>query len=69
MAQAFLNMITNTNALRIGDPVIFGGQVDARIKKRDGSDFFVDFGNGIVTMIAINHPLWIICDFRTERLW
>ncbi len=45
----------------------FGGRVNATIKKRDGSDFFVDFGNGITTVIPVNHPLWIICDYRSER--
>jgi len=49
--------------------VRFGGRVTATIKKRDGSDFFVNFGNGITTVIPVNHPLWIICDYRSERLW
>jgi hypothetical protein len=62
-------MITNTNGLRVGDPLIFGGQVNARIANRDGSDFFVDFGNEIITVIPVNHPLWIICDYPSERLW
>ena len=62
-------MITNTNGLRVGDPLIFGGRVNARITERDGPDFFVYFGNGIITVISVNHPLWIICDYRSERLW
>ena len=70
LGQAILFvMIANTNGLRVGDPLIFGGQVNARITKRDGPDFFLDFGNGIITMIPANHPLWIICDYRSERLW
>ena len=70
LGQAILFvMIANTNGLRVGDPLIFGGQVNARITKRDGPDFFVDFGNGIITIIPVNHPLWIICDYRSERLW
>jgi hypothetical protein len=59
----------DANALRIGDSVSFGGRVNARITKRDGPDFLVDFGNGIMTVIPLNHPLWIICDYRSERLW
>jgi len=70
LGQAILFvMIANTNGLRVGDPLIFGGQVNARIKKREGSNFVVDFGNGIITTIAADHPLWIICDYGSERLW
>ncbi len=59
----------NTNALRIGDSLSFGGRVKARITKQDGPDLFVGFGNGIIMVIPVNHPLWIICDYRSERLW
>jgi hypothetical protein len=59
-------MITNTNGLNVGDPLIFGGRVNARITKRDGPDFFVYFGNGIITVIPVNHPLWIICDYGSD---
>ena len=62
-------MITDTNGLRIREPLIFGGQVNARIIHRDGPDFFVDFGNGIITIISVNHPHWIICDYGSYRLW
>jgi hypothetical protein len=62
-------MITDTNRLKVGDPLIFGGQVNARITKQNGPDFYVDFGNGIITIIPVNHPLWIICDYGSDWLW
>jgi len=62
-------MITNTNGLEAGDTLVFGGQVNARITKRDGPEFFVDFANDIITTIPVNHPLWKICDYLGERRW